>query len=158
MCDYSLESRQSRPAVVGERLETTNFGCGTRGFASVEDGAVFDKVAVCLLPGTELAFDAPVKVDAFGLENMTARTIEHKVARFTKINTEYAHRHHDGLEFPDQLGVEPVLLTHLISGQVATVLQMPAEKPSIDSLPKAELTEDGPAPTELVRQVSELVD
>ena len=136
MCDYSLESRQSRPAVVGEKLVTYDFGCGTRGFASVDD--VFTAapaVAVCLLPGTELAFDAPVKTAeitvynhvAYTSEHHPGRAIEHKVARFTKINLEAACRHHDGLEFPDQVGVEPVLLTHLVPGQVATVLQMPAD-------------------------------
>lgn len=168
MCDYSLESRLSRPAVVGEKLITTDFGCGTRGFSSATapGGPLAEKVAVCLLPGTELAFDKPVKTAEFNHYNhvaytsefQAARTIEHKVARFTKINVEAACRHHDGLEFPDQLGVEPVLLTYLAEGQEATVLQMPAEKVSIDSLPKAELTEGGPVPTELMRQVSELVD
>jgi hypothetical protein len=134
MCDYSLESKQSRPAVVGEKLITHNFGCGTSGFASVEDHDMDETTAVCLLPGTELAFDEPVKVAewtcynhvAYTGEHNPAREIEHKVARFTKINANQTYRHHDGLEFPDHVGVEPVLLTRLVAGQVATVLQMPA--------------------------------
>ena len=56
MCDYSLHSVRTRPAKVGETLVTHNFGTGTRGFAAPEDCSV----AVCVLPGTELAFEAPV--------------------------------------------------------------------------------------------------
>ena len=52
MCDYSLQHVRSRPAKVGDKLTTRDFGTGTRGFAAAEDAAV----AVCVLPGTELAF------------------------------------------------------------------------------------------------------
>ena len=52
MCDYSLECVQSRPAKVGEKLRIQRFNLGTRGFASPDDC----KTAVCVLPGTELAF------------------------------------------------------------------------------------------------------
>src|SRR6516164_827051 len=51
MCDYSLHMVRTRPAKVGEKLITHDFGTGTRGFAAPEDCSV----AVCLLPGTELA-------------------------------------------------------------------------------------------------------
>src|SRR5262252_5573352 len=54
MCDYSLHAVASRPATIGDRLVTTGFAnTYTRGFAAVEERTV----AVCLLPGTELAFD-----------------------------------------------------------------------------------------------------
>ena len=56
MCDYSLHGVRARPAKVGEKLVTYNFGTGTRGFAAPEDCSV----AVCVLPGTELAFETPV--------------------------------------------------------------------------------------------------
>ena len=56
MCDYSLIGVRSRPAKVGDKLTTHDFGTGTRGFAAAEDS----EVAVCVLPGTELAFSAPV--------------------------------------------------------------------------------------------------
>ena len=57
MCDYSLHAVATRPAQVGETLITTTFrGTSTRGFASESDLSV----AVCLLPGTELAFAAVV--------------------------------------------------------------------------------------------------
>ena len=36
MCDYSLQSVLSRPAKVGDKLTTRNFGTGTRGFAAPE--------------------------------------------------------------------------------------------------------------------------
>ena len=37
MCDFSLQSTQSRPAKIGDKLTTRNFGTGTRGFAAPED-------------------------------------------------------------------------------------------------------------------------
>ena len=52
MCDYSLQNVKSRPAKVGDKLTTHNFGTGTMGFAAPEDA----NVAVCVLPGTELSF------------------------------------------------------------------------------------------------------
>ena len=52
MCDYSLQSIKSRPAKIGDKLTTQDFGTGTRGFAASEDAAI----AVCVLPGTELSF------------------------------------------------------------------------------------------------------
>ena len=54
MCDYSLH--QSRPANIGDKLITRNFNTGTRGFASPDDRTT----AVCILPGTELAFSEDV--------------------------------------------------------------------------------------------------
>jgi hypothetical protein len=57
MCDYSLHSVKSRPAQVGDKLTTHNFNTGTRGFAAPEDAST----AVCVLPGTELAFATAVR-------------------------------------------------------------------------------------------------
>jgi hypothetical protein len=57
MCDYSLHSIKSRPAKIGDKLTTRDFGTGTRGFAASENPSV----AVCVLPGTELAFCYEVK-------------------------------------------------------------------------------------------------
>ena len=37
MCDYSLHYVKSRPAKVGDKLSTRDFGTGTRGFAASED-------------------------------------------------------------------------------------------------------------------------
>jgi hypothetical protein len=63
MCDYSLHSVKSRPAKVGDKLTTRNFNTGTRGFAASEDASM----AVCVLPGTELAFTRPVSYRPRGL-------------------------------------------------------------------------------------------
>ena len=41
MCDFSLQSTQSRPAKIGDKLTTRNFGTGTRGFAAPEDPITF---------------------------------------------------------------------------------------------------------------------
>ena len=57
MCDYSLHSVRSRPAKIGDKLMTKDFGTGTRGFAPVTDAST----AVCVLPGTELAFASEVR-------------------------------------------------------------------------------------------------
>src|SRR6516165_9667457 len=57
MCDFSLHSIKSRPAKVGDKLATRDFGTGTRGFAASEDATM----AVCVLPGTELAFAHEIK-------------------------------------------------------------------------------------------------
>ena len=60
MCDYSLEHVASRAAKVGDLLVTTQFNNTiTRGFAEVGE----PNVAVCVLPGTELAFERDVEYD-----------------------------------------------------------------------------------------------
>ena len=65
MCDYSLTSVKSRPAAIGDKLVTNNFGTGTIGFADASTrnpAAICDTtaIAVCVLPGTEIAFDDPI--------------------------------------------------------------------------------------------------
>jgi hypothetical protein len=57
MCDYSLHNVRTRPAKVGDKLTTRDFGTGTQGFAASEDASI----AVCVLPGTELSFADEVK-------------------------------------------------------------------------------------------------
>jgi hypothetical protein len=118
MCDYSLHLVASRPAKVGETLITTKFHAFTRGFSSIEDRSV----AVCLLPGTELAFEKEVQYDTYELWR-TKRQIAHKMARFRQINQSQREVHHDALEFPDG---QIILLTQLREEQRATVLQLPA--------------------------------
>jgi hypothetical protein len=120
MCDYSLKNTMSRPANVGDRLTTRDFRTGTRGFAAQENLAV----AVCVLPGTELAFSKEVATVAFGLLWTRQRTFGHKTAIFRQINRDMPHTHHDALEFPDG---KMVFLTSLCEGQEATVLQLPAQ-------------------------------
>lgn len=120
MCDFSLQSTQSRPAKVGDKLTTRNFGTGTRGFSAPEN----PNVAVCLLPGTELAFSQEVVVPAAGLFSSGELAIGQTVAIFRQINKDQPRAHHDALEFPDG---RIVLLTMLCDSQEATVLQLPAQ-------------------------------
>jgi len=121
MCDYSLHHVKSRPAKVGEKLTTRDFGLGTRGFAAPED----ESVAVCVLPGTELSFAGLVLCERSTFA-LSKSVISHKTAIFRQINQEKKWLHHDALEFPDG---EIVLLTFLQERQQATVLQLPvAEK------------------------------
>ena len=122
MCDYSLHAVATRSAEVGEKLVSTGFRFSTtRGFAGEND----PQVAVCLLPGTELAFDNDVRTDG----GMFPTNIGDRLARFRQIDLNKPTRHHDALEFSNGA---IVLLTDLTVGQKATVLQLPAtptEKP-----------------------------
>src|SRR6516162_10186509 len=120
MCDYSLHSVKSRPAKVGDKLTTHNFNTGTRGFAAPEDIST----AVCVLPGTELAFGNKVKCVSSRLLGWKATELNHATAIFRQINKEEPRTHHDALEFPDG---QIVLLTDLLEDQEATVLQLPAQ-------------------------------
>src|ERR1700704_2755833 len=116
MCDYSLHAVASRPAEVAETLVTTKFqSTTTRGFASPDD----PKVAVCLRPGTELAFENDVRAEGI----IFRRKIGDRLARFRQIDLNKPDQHHDALEFSNGT---IVLVTHLIAGQRATVLQLPA--------------------------------
>jgi len=110
----------SRPARVGDQLTTRDFGTGTLGFSAQED----PKVAVCVLPGTELAFAKEVTIRAFGFLGLKKKSTRYTTAVFRQINKSEACRHHDSLEFPDG---NTVLLTWLWKGQKATVLQLPAQ-------------------------------
>jgi hypothetical protein len=116
MCDYSLHAVASRLAKVGETLITTTFrGTSTRGFAAEAE----PEVAVCLLPGTELAFEDGVKYDHRWIWKKSAGF---KVARFRKVELNVSHQHHDAIEFPNG---SYVLVTLLSKSQRATVLQLP---------------------------------
>ncbi len=138
MCDYSLQDIASRPAKVGDELVATKFaGSATRGFSAIGE----PNVAVCLLPGTEIALEreaeyrVPVARLFSGFENETGansfarlfsglRFGRGKVARFRQIDLTEPQAHHDALEFADG---QTVLLTALCAGQRATVLQLPAQ-------------------------------
>jgi hypothetical protein len=120
MCDFSLQHAKSRPAVVADKLVSHNFGRGTVGFKPVDD-PIGDATAVCILPGTELAFDKPLKLrwsaeEAKGIEAFTT-------AIFRQRDKDKPNVHHDVLEMPDG---QQILLTYLEEGQTATVLQLPA--------------------------------
>lgn len=119
MCDYSLHHVATRPAKVGDKLVSTRFvNSSTRGFAAIGE----PDVAVCLLPGTELAFEREVEAEpAIGL--LPTKRVGESVARFRYVDNAYPGAHRDALEFPNG---KVVLLTRLCEGQRATVLQLPA--------------------------------
>lgn len=131
MCDYSLHAVASRPAKVGETLITTTFrGTSTRGFASEAEPTV----AVCMRPGTELAFADNVKYESGWI---WTRTMRARVAVFNSIERHVPDRHHDAVEFADG---KHVLVTQLCEGQRVTVLQLPvppqpAERKAMPAMP-----------------------
>ena len=121
MCDYSLHHVASRPAKIEDKLIVTQFkGSITRGFAAVGE----PHVAVCLRPGTEVAFEENVECQpSLGIGILPNKKIFQRLGRFRQINLNSATMHHDALEFPDG---QVILLTRLCEGQRATVLQLPA--------------------------------
>jgi hypothetical protein len=124
MCDYSLHAVATRPAQVAETLVSTKFQSFTRGFASPDN----PQVAVCLRPGTEIAFEKDAQADGM----MFRKNVGDQLARFRQIDTEKLHQHHDALEFSNGT---VVLVTDLVPGQRATVLQLPASP--IEERPQA---------------------
>ena len=129
MCDYSLHTVASRPARVGETLVTTGFhGTSTRGFAAKGE----PNVAVCLLPGTELAFERDVRYNRNWLSTKSAGF---RVARFCSVEPDAPHQHHDALSFPDG---NTVLVNLLSEGQYARVLQLPVVRREQDVSGEAE--------------------
>ena len=129
MCDYSLHHVAFRPAKVGDKLVTTNFkNSVTKGFATAGE----PNVAVCLLPGTEVAFEKEIEFErGFGIFSSwkPEKITGDKVARFRQLNVDKPNVHHDALEFPDG---DIVFVTQLSEGQHATVLQLPASPHSVN--------------------------
>src|SRR5262249_35461187 len=124
MCDYSLHSVASRPAKIGDHLVTQGFATTyTRGFAAIGEPTV----ALCLLPGTEIAFEEEVDWERpFGIFRRKPRV--GKLVRFRQINMGKSAAHHDAIEFPNG---KVVLLTRLRAGQKARVLQLPPASEAI---------------------------
>jgi len=143
MCDYSLHHVSSRPAKVADKLITMELAKSkARGFAAVgELGSklvIHDnppEMAVCLLPGTELAFDNDVEYDhpfsftLFGVRIFGKTHLDYKVASFRQVDTSDPYVQHDALEFPDG---KILKINQLVPGQTATVLQMPVATPHND--------------------------
>lgn len=119
MCDYSLHHVMSTPAKVGDELVSTGFPqSSTRGFCAVGH----TDVAVCIMPGTELAFHADIECDR-GLGLLPNRRLPARVARFRQVDLDKPCAHHDALELPSG---QIVMVTSLAEGQRVTVLQLPA--------------------------------
>ncbi|PZF75706.1 hypothetical protein DK847_17870 [Aestuariivirga litoralis] len=127
MCDYSLENQISRAAEVGDKLVTSSFPMTpTRGFCAENEAGV----AVCLLPGTELAFAEPVRYNGLwgSLVNYVKARLgrdmaDAMLARFRQVDLDNPHTHHDAIELADGRVIK---LSLLHEGQRARVLQLPA--------------------------------
>jgi hypothetical protein len=121
MCDYSLRDVAFRAAQVGDKLITHKFPSFTSGFTGICE----PNVAVCLMPGTELAFEKNVTYNhpLSLLSWFRFGAVGANMARFRQINMDQPFVHHDALEFANG---KVVLLTRLHPGQRATVLQLPA--------------------------------
>lgn len=147
MCDYSLHNVASRPAKVGDKLTTTRFIHSiTRGFAAVDDPTV----AVCLMPGTEIAFESDVEWD-HPFKLFRKQKIDQRVARFRQVNMDNPNTHHDALEFPSG---QVVLITQLYEGQRASVLQLPATaQPAHGAEEPAQTQAEPQQPQEEVRRM-----
>ena len=118
MCDYSLHCVASRAAEPAETLVVAKFfGTSTRGFASPD----VPSVAVCLRPGTEIAFEK----EACRQGLLLRRSLGYRVARFRQIEVDNLAVHHDALEFPDGTIVK---VNNLALGQRARVVQLPAKQ------------------------------
>jgi hypothetical protein len=97
-----------------------------------------------MLPGTELAFADNVKYDNSAT---WTKAIDFRVGKFGAIDPHIPHRHHDAIEFPDG---NWVLVTQLMEGQRATVLQLPVTAHSPERVAEvrapAATNEDSPVP------------
>ncbi|ABA03976.1 hypothetical protein Nwi_0710 [Nitrobacter winogradskyi Nb-255] len=134
MCDYSLHHVSSRPAKVADKLVTMELAkSNVRGFAAVGELGpklvIHDsppELAVCLLPGTELAFDENVQYEQprsfLGIKFSGKARVDHKVASFRKVDEDNPYVQHDALEFPNG---QVLKIAQLVAGQTATVLQLP---------------------------------
>jgi hypothetical protein len=65
-------------------------------------------------------------------QNRSPERLRHKVARFRQVTLDNPNTHHDALEFADG---QIVLLTHLLLGQRASVLQLPVQATSLAARP-----------------------
>jgi hypothetical protein len=129
MCDYSLHNVASRPARVGDELVSMRFrGSYTHGFGTPNE----PDVAVCLLPGSEIAFERDVEI-ASAFRTFRNSTLGQRLARFRQVNLDQRNVHHDALEFPDG---RVVLVTDLVEGQRAMVLQLPHQERAADRTSK----------------------
>lgn len=120
MCDYSLHAVATRPAKAGDVLVVSAFsGTCTLGLAALHDRMT----AVCMRPGTELAFERRPK--ARGWLWFLPQKIGSTVATFCQVDLDRPDRHHDAFTFSNGRVVK---VNDLIPGQRLHVLQLPSQK------------------------------
>jgi hypothetical protein len=123
-----LGSPAECPAATADRPGAKSGSRDHHAFAAKEESGV----AVCLLPGTELAFERDVRCNRNWLSTKSAGF---RVARFCSFEPDAPHQHHDALSFPDG---NTVLVNLLSEGQYARVLQLPVVRREQDVSGEAE--------------------
>ena len=99
---------------------TTRFSQAiTQGLATADD----KECAVCLVPGTELAFDAPLRGNANRFVPFFMKKFDFKTGKFVQLNVDNPYQHHDAIEFGDG---GTVLINDLVEDQMLRVIQLPA--------------------------------
>jgi len=136
MCDYSQENVKFRTATALDKLMTHNFDTGTFGFRASDDQATGkDATALCILPGTEIAFMNEIKLRpgfALGSAELDGRTVvigvppkpEDRTATFVQVDKRCKTSHHDALLFANG---NVVLLNSLDVDQEALIVTLPAK-------------------------------
>ena len=119
MCDYSLESYQSRPARLGETYKTHSFPSRTVGFIVPGDTAI----AVCMAYDTRLKLvDIPKKVQ----KSYNVRTEEEVIFARTE-----AGMHHDCVQFANGVKVTLQQLGPGVKAIPIDVLLAPVMEPEM---------------------------
>ena len=119
MCDYSLETYQSRPARLGETYETHSFPSQTVGFIAPGDTAI----AVCMAYDTRLKLlDIPGKVQ----RAYNVRTEEEVIFARTETGL-----HHDGVQFANGVQVTLQQLGPGVKAIPVDILLAPVKEPEI---------------------------
>jgi hypothetical protein len=140
MCDFSLHAAAQKPAEKGHKMKTARLaytGGSSGGFFDADDPSV----AVCLQPGTEVAFDKPPLLRR-GFRAFVPSIIRRglgeglpQMATFRKVDLSKTHTHHDALEF---VGGRVVKIDDLKTGLSARVVSLPVS----GDVPVEQMVED----------------
>jgi hypothetical protein len=118
MCNYSNHYAKVRDSVVGDKLVTSGRG--------LVDASARD-TAVCLKPGTEIAFDkVPDLGSRYHYSYHDFTPLEGFSERAATSRTSH-HAGEDEMDYFEFADGTKVLMFNLPAGQSATVLQHPAE-------------------------------
>jgi hypothetical protein len=120
MCDYSMHAVKNRKAVVGDKVKTSDFTrTSSPGLESLSEPGV----AICLIPGTGVEFDEPIRYTAVNIYGSPIVISDFKIGRYIRkegIEAEFK----DTIQFPDG---STVLMAYLKNGQTGTVTYVPKE-------------------------------
>ena len=110
MCDYSLEHYRSRPAQLGEKYETHQFGSWSIGFIAPGDAST----AICMACDTKLRLEGIPE-----LIQMRLRVSANENVTFTRLE---AGPYHDGVRFANGAEVTLQELGTGVTGYVDDLL------------------------------------